>query len=1022
MRKAPDDSRFAGRGSERAFRQLIERTDIKAGCKAFQSQRRYRPVAVAARTRKQVDLARYAFQKRRAQLGVKPRIITGGSRQSYVESASIVSHQQLVAHEGLIRGFPGRGLWYPFPIMGETRIIAFGGGSEGEQPRDESVSGEALVLDSEQEAAEAPWYEEDVEVVAPMPDRVAMIARIVAILLAVAWTGWFIWAHLAPIGTAPSPTQATELVGQWCVPVLLIAVLWLLAMRSSSREATRFGGAARILSDESARLEDRLKSVNGELSLARDFLTSQSRDLETLGRLASERLSANAQRLEDLIRDNGSRLDSIGAVSSAALENMEKLRGQLPVIASSTKDVTNTIAGAGRTAQDQLDGLIGGLGRLEEAGTASERKIAGLGERIDRTMASLSDHCEAIGDSAAARFNDLDARGEEMRLALDKHEVEALAAVRSRAEALKDEIEASRRQIDGSEADSLASLRTRLAALREEGSGVSRTIISQQDRMLERWKEAIGAIEAERERIDELIHTASTTFTGDFADRLSHLEKGLHGLDNDLDERRRAFDASRRDTLEGLRDILTRLDTELAERQRILAETLEDRRAKLEREHADSLAWLEKTRAEFDANFGQVRDAQAEQTEELGRKAEAVTQSMGRAVSRLREVVGHASDAEDVLSRSLDAIAERTTASRATLAATDTEIERLTDSSMRLLELIQASATSASKDLPEAVSISEGRLARVVEAVERLEQAVSRIGEGHARVAKEIDTTNGRIEAIVANLDTSHETLVARAGEHGDVIRSLDDRIANLDARTRETAAAARVELADAISQLESAVKEVVESLESGAAQKVAALSVTLGETTSNALERAVRQSTAEATGQLEQAAAHASGVGREAAIQLRDQLAKVNDLVGNLENRVAHARQRAEEQVDNDFARRVALLTESLNSYAIDIAKALSTDVSDTAWAAYLRGDRGIFTRRAVALLDASEVRRVQQTFENDDEFRGHVNRYIHDFEAILRQVLSTRDGNALGVTLLSSDMGKLYVALAQGIERLRN
>ena len=31
------------------------------------------------------------------------------------------------------------------------------------------------------------------------------------------------------------------------------------------------------------------------------------------------------------------------------------------------------------------------------------------------------------------------------------------------------------------------------------------------------------------------------------------------------------------------------------------------------------------------------------------------------------------------------------------------------------------------------------------------------------------------------------------------------------------------------------------------------------------------------------------------------------------------------------------------------------------------------------------------------------------------------TRDGHALSVTLLSSDMGKLYVALAQAIERLR-
>jgi hypothetical protein len=110
------------------------------------------------------------------------------------------------------------------------------------------------------------------------------------------------------------------------------------------------------------------------------------------------------------------------------------------------------------------------------------------------------------------------------------------------------------------------------------------------------------------------------------------------------------------------------------------------------------------------------------------------------------------------------------------------------------------------------------------------------------------------------------------------------------------------------------------------------------------------------------------------------------------------------------------------LKSNAIDIASALSGDVADTAWSAYLKGDRGIFTRRAVSLLEAGEARAIQQLFERDDAFREHVSRYIHDFEALLRQVLSTRDGNALGVTLLSSDMGKLYVALAQGIERLRN
>ncbi len=48
-------------------------------------------------------------------------------------------------------------------------------------------------------------------------------------------------------------------------------------------------------------------------------------------------------------------------------------------------------------------------------------------------------------------------------------------------------------------------------------------------------------------------------------------------------------------------------------------------------------------------------------------------------------------------------------------------------------------------------------------------------------------------------------------------------------------------------------------------------------------------------------------------------------------------------------------------------------------------------------------------------------MNRYIHDFEALLRRVMNTREGTPIATTMLSSDAGKLYVALAQAIERLR-
>jgi len=195
-----------------------------------------------------------------------------------------------------------------------------------------------------------------------------------------------------------------------------------------------------------------------------------------------------------------------------------------------------------------------------------------------------------------------------------------------------------------------------------------------------------------------------------------------------------------------------------------------------------------------------------------------------------------------------------------------------------------------------------------------------------------------------------------------------------------------------------------------------------LGEDSGAALEKVLRGKAEELVGKLDSAISRAVGATSDASLHLKDQLVRVDELATHLERRVTEARERAEERTDNEFARRLALLTESLNSAAIDVDKILSTEVSDTAWSAYLRGDRGVFTRRAVRLIDNGEAKDIAAAYENDPDLYELVNRYIHDFETMLRTVLSTRDGGVMGVTLLSSETGKLYVALAQAIERLRD
>lgn len=817
-------------------------------------------------------------------------------------------------------------------------------------------------------------------------------AAVLAVSAVLGWTALFVLVNLAQLRSGGTPLQWATWIRDWSVPVLLVAVLWLLAMRNSRREALRFGEAARLLGDESARLETRLITVNRELSLAREFISAQARDLEALGRIASERLSENADRLAGLVRDNGLRIDAIGDVSSAALENMEKLRGQLPVIASSAKDVTNNIAAAGRSAHAQLEDMIGGFNRLNEFGQASERQVQALKGQVDSTLAEFTRQAEQLDDIATQRFAALAQQGEEFRARLDGQEIEALAAIRSRASALGTELDATRTLLDGHEAESLTSLRARLGAVRDEGAAIGRSLRETEHTALETWRAAIVALEDQlREAIAKVAEVDA---------------KALESARNRLAE---------------LGQEAEDIDGRMVERDRLFAEEMDRRRDEIAAQGAAFGERLNAQLAELDAAIAERRDAQEQRSRELVQHSEAIAGQIGLFTQQMAEAAAHAREVEQGTAASLSRLTEKLTLSRIALAGTDSAVSQLTDSSVRLLELIQASLQHSGHDLPEAMQQSETRLGAIEERTAALKALLEQAeGQGSALTAH-IQQGRDMLTGALGEIETLHGRIGTHTAEHGEELARLAQSVAQLRAESEAAAQHSQGELKTAIEALNVAASAAVADIGEMSASSIAALAERLGEESAQAIEQAMRERAGEVAGQLELAAEKAAGISRDAAIQLRDQLAKVNELAGHLERRVAHARNRAEEQVDNDFARRVALITESLNSNAIDISRAMDMDVSDSAWAAYLRGDRGVFTRRAVKLLDTPEAKSVTQLYENDSDFREHVSRFIHDFEAMLRQLLSTRDGHALGVTLLSSDMGKLYVALAQAIERLR-
>ncbi len=742
----------------------------------------------------------------------------------------------------------------------------------------------------------APWAsDEEVPAAAPVIGRWGWAA----LALGVAWTAAFVWASLPMWLAMMTPELAMQAIAQWAMPVALIAALYLVMQRNSHSEARRFAQLAGSLRAESSLLETRLAHVNAELSLAREFLANQSLELESLGRVSSDRLRSFAEELRATIQASDTGMRAIGEVSAAAQCNMEKLRNHLPVIANSAKDVTNQIGNAGRTAQGQVESMIGAFQKLNEFGQAASAQIGTLVQESDAATARLAQSVETSG------------------AALTGHVAEA------------------------------------------------------------------------SEQMDRAIETV--------ASRLANTRSNL--------------DRTAEIQTEQLQAHVTELERSLA----TLAEAMAERAA---RSRQDMLA----AAGDLELTLGTLATSAGESEATIRQIIAAADAQIGNAERRLQAMDEQSSEALARLAFALSALDANVASLSEKLAAGSGHAEIFDSKSQRVRTLLESIERQAEVTIPAALEELDRKTGTSEQGVASLRAHVSQVDDEMIRLGSILGNFEQRIaeqSAEIARLAGSSESgWRERAEDIGALVAAMRAARDDID-QLNETSAIKLVEtMRDVHREAQAAADEARRAMD----RAIAGATDKLGQDSAAALEKVLRGKAEELVGKLESAINRAVGATSDASLHLRDQLARVDDLATHLERRVADARELAEERTDNDFARRLALLTESLNSTAIDVDKILSAEVSDTAWSAYLRGDRGVFTRRAVRLIDNGEAKDIASAYENDPEFFELVNRYIHDFESMLRTVLSTRDGGVMGVTLLSSETGKLYVALAQAIERLRN
>jgi hypothetical protein len=640
-----------------------------------------------------------------------------------------------------------------------------------------------------------------------------------------------------------------------------------------------------------------------------------------------------------------------------------------------------------RTDTAALAGTLALLNRqIGEARAALDAQAAGLqalggdaGDRITRAAAELSEQAASV-ERTVATLNGATAVAREDLSVLLTELPNAESVARRLSEGLREggaEADARTRALN----ELLQSLDLHAKAANESTGGAAARLAGQIDRIEasaaaadKRIEDAAGsmgrAIDAALEAAAESLNDARQVIASQSAALNAMVEQGQASVTKVSEDAVRAISAR-------LDDLVTRVEGIGAglRGQELAARGL--------------LTQLDAAIAAVEAKFAELGDKGAEHTADL---AEHIV-----ALSNHAEVVGRtlgssSQTAETLLGR-IQQLREQAEASSATIS--DTIPAALARIRLHAEQSLQAIATAGARTegLSEAAESVSQRLAEAEALLERQRITLGQVGElADGRLAALIEQTR-TLDQLLAKADAEVHSLSEGASGHlVDALNQVREIAAKAADEARDTLTAAIPRVAQRMS--ESAARAMSGALADVGKEEIAAVGV--------ATEQAVE-------------AAHL------ASERLNRQLLAIAETATAIEARIEANRSDTEAHDEQNFARTVGLLIEALNSTAIDVAKIFSNEVTDEEWKAYLRGDRSIFTRRAVKLLDRQDAQAIVQRYNEDGEFREQVNRYIHDFEALLRRVMATRDGTPIATTMLSSDAGKLYVALAQAIERLR-
>jgi len=664
------------------------------------------------------------------------------------------------------------------------------------------------------------------------------------------------------------------------------------------------------------------------------------------------------------------------AASRATLAQLQAAESRAATAARRTRSELAAIDGLLDTVAARADQIRGTLGTqaaaLMEAAAELERRSSAVSLAIDRDRVAIEAMAAQLTSSSGQAHGDL-MRLTEVLPSVERHSLSINAALTASADAAK-------RQI-GDIDSMLGSLWTGHEAAETRAAGA-----------IERLQTMVAAVETSGHstaaRIDARAADLARTVDAALARAADALETTRVGVEVQIGAVSAAVDQARNILV----DLAGHTSHDVGQRLAGLIETSARLTAAFVEQQSRSAALFDQAERDFAVLDAKLANA--------GNAGESVLDRLAVRLDSVRAQVHE-------LAKPMDGVADLMSSMQRAVSDLQTAIAETIGS-------LQATLPGATGRAEQSAHALRGVISMLTAEAAALEQAMAHASApavaGRAILTETLAEAETRRVAIEGTVDR----IVERLGSARDIVAAIDSGAdaAALSATTKLVEAMTRVR--DVSVQAEGMMRSTLDKVIGEARDALESAS-------GDAMQRAITVPLADQLGQFREIADLTASAARTSTEQLTRQLLRLVETASAVEQRITQADRKLEEVSRDELARRATLIIDALNSASVDIMRSLSREISDSSWRAYLKGDRSIFTRRAVELVGGGQARAMLREFERDPALMDAVQRYVADFEALMRRITAERDSESLAIALLSSDNGKLYVALAQATERLK-